>query len=395
MTFFHTLQYPLRNHPLYSLCRRHLSSSASPHHSIYVSQSTNPYFNLTYEDWFVPARSTPSLYRSSILRRLFRHKNPSEPLLLIYRDNPCVIIGRNQNPWKEVNFEALKARPGVPFIRRRSGGGTVYHDLGNTNFSIHLPRHSFDRHVTAQVILRAVRSLGIDASVNDRNDICIGKDKISFLVPLSYYDLFHVSGSAYKIVNTRAYHHGTMLISTHLNDLGDILRTNKDAMITKGVASVRSPVRNIQQSNMNVDHTSFTAAVISEFQKEYDIHEEAIVVEESEILLSIEHIKKGMAELPTWEWAYGQTPEFTYTINSTFSWGKASVTIVSKHGFIVSCNLNITESRLSTEDADNVFQLAKAIEGQRYGFVDDILEAASRKDEPTRNMSSWLKAIML
>lgn len=242
MFFFRILRLPLRSCRLHSLSLRYLTSSASPQHSIYVSRSTNPYFNLTFEDW------------------LFRHKNPNEPLLLIYRDDPCVVIGRNQNPWKEVNFDALKARPGVPFIRRRSGGGTVYHDLGNTNFSIHLPRQSFDRHVTARVILHAVRSMGIDACINERNDICMGKDKIS--------------GSAYKIVNTRAYHHGTMLISTCLNDLGDILRVNKETMITKGVASVRSPVCNIQQSYMNVNHASFAAAVVSEFRKEYKISEE-------------------------------------------------------------------------------------------------------------------------
>ena len=118
-------------------------------------------------------------------------------MLLIYRDDPCVVIGRNQNPWKEVNFLALRARPSVPFIRRRSGGGTVYHvshddsfpcsltgrahfkDLGNTNFSIHLPRRSFDRHATAQVVLRAVRSLCINARVNERNDICVGQEKIN------------------------------------------------------------------------------------------------------------------------------------------------------------------------------------------------------------------------
>lgn len=138
--------------------------------------------------------------------RLFRHKSPEQPLLLLYRDDPCVVIGRNQNPWKEVNIRASR-RTGIPFIRRHSGGGTVYHvrlitphvraqspcapeetdeagrgqDSGNTNFSIHLPRASFDRHATAQVILRAVRSLGIDANVNDRNDICVGKDKIRCL----------------------------------------------------------------------------------------------------------------------------------------------------------------------------------------------------------------------
>ena len=83
-------------------------------------------------------------------------------------------------------------------------------DLGNTNFSIHLPRTSFDRHATARTVLDAVRSLSIDANVNERNDICVGKEK--------------VSGSAYKIVNNRAYHHGTMLISSRLDTLGELLR---------------------------------------------------------------------------------------------------------------------------------------------------------------------------
>lgn len=81
------------------------------------------------------------------------------------------------------------------------------------------------------MILRAVRSLNIDASLNDRNDICVGHNKIClasfFPYDLTYDFVIHVSGSAYKIVNTRAYHHGTMLISTRLADLGDILRTNK------------------------------------------------------------------------------------------------------------------------------------------------------------------------
>jgi len=86
-------------------------------------------------------------------------------------------------------------------------------DLGNTNFSIHVPRASFDRGATAQIVLRAVRALGIDAHVNERNDICIGSEK--------------ASGSAYKIVSGRAYHHGTMLITTKLDTLGDLLRVNK------------------------------------------------------------------------------------------------------------------------------------------------------------------------
>lgn len=112
---------------------RHFSISQSPSlttkHSIYVSQSTDPYFNLSFEDWYVPRVGHicgSGTNKHLPVHRLFKEKPTQEPLLLIYRDNPCVVIGRNQNPWKEVNFAALR-RANIPFIRRRSGGGTVYH----------------------------------------------------------------------------------------------------------------------------------------------------------------------------------------------------------------------------------------------------------------------------
>ena len=124
-------------------------------HDIYISTSTDPFFNLTLEDWYGsflgldyidqanPALKCTIQYLCFLMDgdrgvffsssfhlwsydRLFRHSPPSSPLLLIYRDSPCVIIGRNQNPWTEVNFTALRAAR-IPFIRRRSGGGTVYH----------------------------------------------------------------------------------------------------------------------------------------------------------------------------------------------------------------------------------------------------------------------------
>jgi len=152
--------------------------------------------------------------------RLFRHSSASSPLLLIYRDSPCVVIGRHQNPWTEINFATLRAAE-LPFIRRWSGGGAVYHvafllfpiavadlvheiqDLGNTNFSIHLPRSSFNRQITGELILRAVCSLGINAHRNERNDILVGPDKMSTLI--------HPSFSKYLNCSVRL-----PLISTHI-----------------------------------------------------------------------------------------------------------------------------------------------------------------------------------
>ena len=125
------LHYARRSITRWSTSRLFSSTATlhlDPNHSIYVSNPTNPYFNLSLEDWSVH-HSCKYAYpkcKYSLHRRLFRHKSHTEPLLLLYRDNPCVVIGRNQNPWKEVNLPASH-RTGIPFIRRRSGGGTVYH----------------------------------------------------------------------------------------------------------------------------------------------------------------------------------------------------------------------------------------------------------------------------
>ncbi|KAF8165756.1 hypothetical protein B0H34DRAFT_832108 [Crassisporium funariophilum] len=326
------------------------SEPLSPEHDIYISNSTNPFFNLTLEDW------------------LFRQSNPTTPLLLIYRDSPCVIIGRNQNPWTEVNFPALRAA-GIPFIRRRSGGGTVYHDLGNTNFSIHLPRTSFDRHATGRVVLRAVRSLGIDAHLNDRNDICVGADKMIFMRRyLPVHLSLHVSGSAYKIVNRRAYHHGTMLISTRLDDLGNLLRPNTENIVTKGVASVRSPVCNLQHFGA-VAHNNFTSAVVNEFRKEYEVSSKVFVLDENEDIKNIEYIRKGMSELSTWDWAYGQTPEFTHTLQCAFPWGDVTAEIRSKHGVILDCSLQVQSARITRSKSEGLVDMCRSFFAKkRYGF---------------------------
>ncbi|KIO31047.1 hypothetical protein M407DRAFT_68553 [Tulasnella calospora MUT 4182] len=348
----------------------------------YVSRSTCPYFNLALEDW------------------IFRNTPADIPLLLLYRNSPSVIIGRNQNPWKEINQAAL-SRLGIAFVRRRSGGGTVYHDLGNTNYSIMVPRASFERRPNAELVARAVASLGPPAWVNERNDIVVEGFKMSFWHLFTCPPGDYVSGSAYKIVNKRAYHHGTMLIDARLNQLGDLLHNTKENLITKGVESVRSPVQNLRRWAPNLTHEAFVDAVAQEFQKTYngsqDIHEI-----DKDLVDDIPGIRSVYEELQTWNWQYGQTPEFTHRLSGTFDWGDISADVSSKHGRITAISLSHIPPLVSDDPYDDVedicLKLSTDLVGSKYATLADSAAPPTNmqeRDERIRNqILAWLKEEM-
>ncbi|KAF8605374.1 Lipoyltransferase and lipoate-protein ligase [Ceratobasidium sp. AG-I] len=292
-------------------------STARPQSNIFVSLSNDPYFNLSYEDW------------------LFRHTDPSLPVLFMYRNKESVIIGRNQNPWKEINQTALR-QSNIEFVRRKSGGGTVYHDLGNTNYSVMIPRETFDRNTNAELVASALNSpeISILASVNERHDIVVQGKK--------------VSGSAYKIISKRAYHHGTMLIDAQLDRLGNLLRNTKASLHTKGVESVRSPVANLVSFSPRITHETFVNAVARVFREKYDSEGN-----NGNNIVHVEHgneiVEKGVEELRSWDWRFGQTPEFTHDLSKTFPWGEVKVHITSKRGLIADfevSGINISKTDL-------------------------------------------------
>jgi len=220
---------------------------------IYWSPSSDPYLNLAIEQY------------------LLRNCSKASAVLFLYVNRPCVVIGRNQNPWMEVNLDQL--RRGIPsptttakrlpvdLVRRRSGGGTVFHDLGNVNWSVICPSASFDfdRNRHAEMVTRALRRLGVaEARVNDRHDIVVGP---------SDEETYKVSGSAYKLITGRALHHGTCLLSSpHLPLVSQLLRSPAEPyMQSKGVRSVRSKIRNV-----GLENEEFIEAVIHEFQQMYE-----------------------------------------------------------------------------------------------------------------------------
>ncbi|GAA6029899.1 hypothetical protein JCM8097_009160 [Rhodosporidiobolus ruineniae] len=344
--------------------RRSFASSPSTRSApnIYVSRSNDPWFNLAFEDW------------------LFRKTDPEQKILYLYRNSPSVIIGRNQNPWKEINLSALKEL-GIPFVRRKSGGGTVYHDLGNTNYCVFVPRLEFDRRTNAELVVEGLKTLDIPAGVNERNDIVV--------------DGFKVSGSAFKLVNKRAYHHGTMLIDARLGDLRGVLGGKKDSMITKGVASVPSPVRNLREWSREIDHDRFVEVVASEFASRYGERGEIQHVDESEAERN-SYVREVVDELKSWEWQYGQTPEFTHELSGSFSWGKLTLSLSSRHGLITSATLPSPPKPLAYwRAATTVCQL---LEGERYETAEGAVEKAERmggeEGEKVREVLEWVRGEM-
>jgi len=164
-------------------------------------------------------------------------------------------------------------------------------------------------------------------------------------------------------------------------------------MITKGVASVRSPVCNLQQFSSSISHETFSVAVVKAFREEYNIDEEPQVFGGDGVISSIEYIRQGMAELPSWEWAYGQTPEFVYSIKNSFAWGDVIAEIKSKHGVILSCSIShegVDDSKIKQE----LIGLGQALEKKMFGFVHDAVLETNIVGAHSRDVWSWLRTVM-
>ncbi|CAN3376455.1 hypothetical protein DIURU_000117 [Diutina rugosa] len=203
--------------------------------TVVVSRHHDPFINLALEDY------------------IYHNMPPSSKRLVFYVNSPCVVIGKNQNPWKEVNMPALN-RLGVTLVRRNSGGGTVVHDQGNINFSFMTSKQEFDRMFFAELVANAMNRLHQGVKVNDRGDIVTKADNLK------------VSGSAYKISKGRSYHHGTMLLNSNLEVLRGVLARDPSLGIieTQSIDSVKSPV-----TNTHVDRERFIDEVIIEFERHF------------------------------------------------------------------------------------------------------------------------------
>lgn len=217
-----------------------------------------------------------------------------EPLLFLWSNSPCIVIGRFQNPWVECNLRAMEA-DGVLLSRRFSGGGAVYHDLGNTCFTLAVPRSMWDKEQSFSIPVGALASLGIKASLSGRNDILVGGRK--------------VSGSAFRLTGEYACHHATMLINEDLSALSRYLTPDKEKLAAKGIRSVSSRVANLNGFVPSVTREDFCSSIISAFNAFYK--REDIPIDADSVFSDNPRFTELRSLLESDGWRLGMTPKFS------------------------------------------------------------------------------------
>jgi lipoate-protein ligase A len=330
---------------------------------ILVSQSHNPWFNLATEEW------------------IFRRMDPAMQTLFLWRNADCVVIGRNQNPWTECNLARMQD-DGVLLARRTSGGGAVFHDLGNTNFTFLSPRAGYDRKVNLGIVLRALARFGITAEASGRNDIVVervdGPRK--------------VSGSAFRETKDRAFHHGTLLLTANLGRLQDYLTPHPKKLESKGRPSVRSRVMNLSELAPELAHAKACDALIEEFQCQYGERCETHLLDPGH-LEGLDDLRETYEKLQSWDWCIGHTPQFRHQMSECFSWGIVEVYVDAENGRFERVQM-ISDSL----EPDLIEDFGRALIGQAYaGSGVEAAAELTREAHPQgaaeiAELGHWLRA---
>ncbi len=265
--------------------------------SVVISNSFNPYENLAREEY------------------LTFHVQPDECILYLWQNAHTVVIGRNQNCWKECRVSELEASGGH-LVRRLSGGGAVYHDLGNLNFTFCMRKEYADVTRQTAVIREAAASFGLKAEQTGRNDVTVDGRKFS--------------GNAFFDSRGYYYHHGTLLLNVDTSAMSRYLNPSTAKLQSKGVSSVRSRVVNLAELSEEITVDSMKKAMTEAFSKVYGLPCE--VFEESRF--DEQEIRSLREKFDSWQWKYGQKIPFTNRFARRFSWGEAELDLKVDQGLV-------------------------------------------------------------
>lgn len=256
-----------------------------------VNPNTDPHWNMAFDQYALEGIQS------------------QEPLFFLWQNAPAVIIGLNQSPYAEVNLPYLREN-GIVLARRVTGGGAVYHDLGNLNYSIVGPVSVMEE--AFEIMPSALRRLGVPAERTGRNDILVDGRKCS--------------GYAKRLSRDRMMIHGTLMWEVDLDALTQALQVPGSKVSAKGIASVRSRVANLKdylpQFPRLEDFRAALQELLADGDGEYPLGPEALEAVGRE----------AREKFGTWEWNYGHSPETTHACRKKFACGTVEVLYSQKHG---------------------------------------------------------------
>ena len=258
----------------------------------YISKTHDTAFNIALEEY------------------CFKQLKDEDEIFLLWINEPSIIVGKYQNTIEEINTEYTREK-GIHVIRRISGGGAVYHDLNNLNYTIISNRdkgqEGFNFKEFSKPIIETLAELGVKAEFTGRNDLEIDGQKFC--------------GNAQAYIKDRVMHHGCLLFNVDFSALGNALKVSKDKIESKGVKSVRSRVTNIlPHLKTPITVEEFGDKIMEYMKKQYpDMKEYVFSKEELDYIAKRAEIKRS------WEWNYGESPEFNITRGKRFKNGKIQI----------------------------------------------------------------------
>ena len=260
-------------------------------HRIVVSNSMNPYLNIAVENY------------------LLSHCEEGQVVMYLWRNDRTVVIGRNQNPYAECDVERLES-DGGSLMRRGTGGGAVYHDGGNLNFSFIVPYSSYDVGRQLGVMQQAVATFGLDTEVSGRNDVlCQGRK---------------FSGNAFSKGQHQRLHHGTILIRTDVDVLQKYLKVKPAKLQRHGVESHASRVVNLSELNPAITAQDIVPHLLNAFEKEYGSPVIQLDFGHLAALPEVQTIRDGFASP---DWKYGRWQQFQAQRSAQFAWGGVEISL--------------------------------------------------------------------
>lgn len=317
---------------------------------IITTDIQNPWINLALEEYFLV-----SLFKNHII-------------LFLWQNKDTVVIGRNQNPWTECNLARME-EDSIRLARRISGGGAVFHDAGNLNFSFIVNRDIYDVGRQCGVIISGLKRLGINACRSGRNDMTVNDMKFS--------------GNAFCFRGQNALHHGTILINADKERMSRYLTVSTDKIKSKGVTSIKSRVVNLAEIKPDLTPDIVKSEIIRAFEDEYGAASEILDLsaKSRNMWPKDPSFREIMRKNGSWEWCYGEAPEFDITLKNRFSWGGIELCFKLDEGVIKKAE--VYSDALCEE---LIGELPGLFENSRLGF-----ELSKKLDDGKKSINSLLK----